>query len=126
YKVEVPYLGSLILTHSLDGSVPGLNDFPRADWPNATIVFFSFRIMVGIGALMLLIGLASLWLRWRGRLYESTWLHRSAIAMAPSGFIAVLAGWVTTEVGRQPFTVYGLLRTADSASPIEAPAVGTS
>lgn len=126
YKVEVPYLGSLILTHSLDGSVPGLNDFPREDWPNATIVFFSFRIMVGIGALMLLIGLASLWLRWRGRLYESTWLHRSAIAMAPSGFIAVLAGWVTTEVGRQPFTVYGLLRTADSASPIEAPAVGTS
>jgi cytochrome d ubiquinol oxidase subunit I len=126
YKVEIPKLGSLILTHSLDGRVPGLKDFPRDDWPNATIIFFSFRVMVGIGFLMVGLGLLSLWARWRGTLYESVLLHRLALAMGPAGFIAVLAGWITTEVGRQPFTVYGLLRTADSISPVDSSAVGTS
>jgi cytochrome d ubiquinol oxidase subunit I len=82
--------------------------------------------MVGIGVLMLLVGMWSLWARWKKTLYTSTWLHRAAIAMGPSGFVAVLAGWYTTEVGRQPFTVYGLLRTSDSLSPVEAPAVGAS
>jgi cytochrome d ubiquinol oxidase subunit I len=82
--------------------------------------------MVGLGFAMMGIGLWSLFLRWRGRLYESPWLHRAALAMGPAGFIAVLAGWITTESGRQPFTVYGLLRTADSVSPIAAPAVGAS
>jgi cytochrome d ubiquinol oxidase subunit I len=90
------------------------------------IIFWTFRIMVGIGFLMLGIGLLSLWMRWRGRLYQSRLLHVWALAMGPSGFIAVLAGWFTTEVGRQPFTVYGLLRTADSASPLAAPAVASS
>src|SRR5690606_17682103 len=85
-----------------------------------------FRIMVAIGFAMLGIGLWSLLARWRGRLYDWHWLHRAAIAMGPSGFVAVIAGWVTTEVGRQPWTVYGLLRTADSASPLAAPAVGAS
>lgn len=126
YKIEVPKLGSLILTHSLDGRVPGLKDFPREDWPNATIVFFSFRIMVGIGFLMLAIGLWSLYLRRRGRLADTPVFHRAAVAMGPTGFIAVLAGWITTEVGRQPYTVYGLLRTSDSISPVDAPAVATS
>ncbi|MBA5775897.1 cytochrome ubiquinol oxidase subunit I [Stappia sp. F7233] len=126
YKVEVPALGSLILTHSLDGTVPGLKDFPREDWPNATIVFYSFRVMVGLGFLMAALGLASLVARWRGVLSESALLHRFTLIMGPSGFIAVLAGWITTEVGRQPFTVYGLLRTEDSVSPIAAPAVATS
>ncbi len=126
YKIELPYLGSLILTHSLDGVVPGLNEFPREDWPNATIIFFTFRIMVGMGLLMFTVGLWSLAMRWRGSLYDSRLLHKAVVAMGPSGFIAVLAGWITTEVGRQPYTVYGLLRTEHSASPIDASAVGTS
>jgi cytochrome d ubiquinol oxidase subunit I len=90
------------------------------------IPFWSFRIMVGMGFLMLGLGLLSLWMRWRGTLYESRLLHMFAVAMAPSGFIAVLAGWITTETGRQPFTVYGLLRTVDAASPLAAPAVASS
>ncbi|WP_083841553.1 cytochrome ubiquinol oxidase subunit I [Pseudovibrio sp. FO-BEG1] len=126
FKVEIPYLSSIILTHSLDGVVPGLNEFPREDWPPAAIVFVSFRIMVGIGVLMLLVGLWGLWSRVRGRLYESEWLQRASMVMGPAGFIAVIAGWTTTEVGRQPYTVYGLLRTADSVSPVEAPAVWAS
>ncbi len=126
YKIGIPYLGSLILTHSLDGRVPGLNEFPPEDRPNATIVFFSFRIMVGIGILMATMGFISLYLRWKGRLYDVPLFHRVAVACGPIGIIAVLAGWVTTEVGRQPFTVYGLLRTSDSISPIAAPAVAGS
>jgi cytochrome d ubiquinol oxidase subunit I len=82
--------------------------------------------MIAIGFAMLGLGLWGLYLRARGRLYEAPLFHRAAILMAPTGFIAVLAGWITTEVGRQPFTVYGLLRTADSLSPVEAPAVATS
>jgi cytochrome bd ubiquinol oxidase subunit I len=90
------------------------------------IPFWSFRIMVGMGLLMLTLGLFSLWTRWRGRLYDSRLLHIFAIAMGPAGFVAVIAGWVTTETGRQPFTVFGLLRTTESASPLAAPAVGSS
>ena len=90
------------------------------------IVFWSFRVMVALGFAMLGIGAWSLWARWRGRLFEAPWLHRAALAMAPSGLIAVLAGWITTEVGRQPYTVYGMLRTAESAAPLDAAAVGTS
>lgn len=116
----------MILTHSLDGEVKGLTAFPRADWPNVNIVFWTFRIMVGIGFAMLGIGLWSLLVRWRSSLTEARWLQRAAVAMGPAGFVAVLCGWITTEVGRQPFTVYGLLRTADSHSPIAAAAVGTS
>ncbi|MEM9027246.1 MAG: cytochrome ubiquinol oxidase subunit I [Pseudomonadota bacterium] len=126
FAVQIPKLGSYILTHDWDGEVKGLKAWPKEDRPNAAIVFWSFRIMVGIGFLMVALGLWSLWLRYRGRLFEAPWLHRAAIVMGPSGFVAVLAGWITTEVGRQPYTVYGLLRTADSASPIDAPAVATS
>jgi cytochrome d ubiquinol oxidase subunit I len=82
--------------------------------------------MVGIGVLMMLTGLWSLWQRFRGRLYDNDWLLRLAVLLGPSGFAAVLAGWITTEVGRQPYTVYGLLRTAQSVSPIDAQAVGAS
>jgi cytochrome bd ubiquinol oxidase subunit I len=126
YAVEIPWLGSLILTHELDGTIHGLKDWPRADWPDSPLIFWSFRVMVGLGFAMLGIGLWSLYLRWQGKLYDSPWLHRAALMMGPAGFIAVLAGWITTESGRQPFTVYGLLRTADSLSPIAAPAVGAS
>lgn len=126
YAVKVPYLSSLILTHSFDGVVPGLREFPVADRPPLGIVFFAFRSMVGIGMLMLCVGLWSLWLRYRGRLYDTPLMHRFAMLMGPSGFIAVLSGWIVTEVGRQPFTVYHLLRTADSASPIDATAIAFS
>lgn len=126
YAIGIPKLGSLILTHDPDGELKGLKDFPRENWPPAAVVFWSFRIMVGLGLLMLLIGAASLLLRPGGRLYTTPLLHRAAVLMGPSGFVAVLAGWVTTEVGRQPFTIYGLLRTADSVSPIGLPGVATS
>jgi len=99
---------------------------PRENWPPVPITFWAFRIMVGLGFLMFALGLFSLWERWRGRLYETRLLHIFAMLMGPAGFIAVIAGWVTTETGRQPFTVYGLLRTADSVSPLAAPAVGAS
>jgi cytochrome d ubiquinol oxidase subunit I len=126
FAVEIPKLGSLILTHELDGEVKGLKEWAREDRPPALIPFFTFRIMVGIGFLMLGVGAWSLWARWKRKLYTNTWLHRTALVMGPSGFVAVLAGWYTTEVGRQPYTVYGLMRTADSLSPVDAPAVGAS
>ncbi len=126
YAVEVPKLGSLILTHEWDGEVKGLEAFPKEDWPNAAIVFWSFRIMVGLGFLMAGLGVWSLWLRLRGQLYTNQMIRKAAVVLTPAGFIAVLAGWVTTEVGRQPYTVYGLLRTTESVAPIDAPAVGAS
>jgi cytochrome d ubiquinol oxidase subunit I len=126
YAVAIPHLGSLILTHSWDGEVKGLADWPRADWPNVTILFFAFRIMVGLGLAMIGLGLWSLWHRWRGTLFAARWLQRAATLMGPAGFVALLAGWFVTEAGRQPYTVYGLLRTADSVSPLAAPAVASS
>jgi cytochrome d ubiquinol oxidase subunit I len=124
--VEIPHLGALILTHSWNGAVRGLKSFPRQDWPPAPYVFWSFRVMVGLGLLMAATGVWSLVQRFRGRLYNSAWLLHAAVVMAPAGFLAVLAGWTTTEVGRQPFSVYGMLRTADSVSPVALPAVATS
>jgi len=126
YAIDIPKLGSLILKHSPDAPMDGLDTVPRENWPPVPITFWSFRIMVGMGFLMFALGLFSLWERWRGRLFERRLLHIFAMLMGPAGFIAVIAGWVTTETGRQPFTVYGLLRTADSASPLAAPAVGSS
>ncbi|GBR44803.1 cytochrome ubiquinol oxidase subunit I [Neokomagataea thailandica] len=126
YRVELPLVGSLILTHSLDGKVPGLKDYPKDIRPYSPLLFFSFRIMVALGMLMVLVGLWSLWLRWKGRLYNTALLHRVALLMSPAGFIALLCGWITTEVGRQPFTVYGLLRTDESASPISLGSIETS
>ncbi len=123
FSVEIPKASSLILKHSLDAPLKGLDTVARENWPHVGIVFWAFRIMVGLGMLMLLLGLVSLFLRWRGTFYSSKLLHRFALAMGPAGFIAVLAGWTVTESGRQPFTVYGLLRTIDSASPLAAPAV---
>lgn len=126
YKVEIPLLSSIILTHSLDAPLQGLDAFPEADRPKSAMIFWTFRIMVAIGFGMLGIGLWSAWARWKRKLYDAPWLHRAAVLMAPSGFLAVLCGWITTEVGRQPFTVYGLLRTGDSAAPLQADAVGAS
>ena len=116
YAVEIPYLGSLILTHSLDKQVPALKEFPPEDRPNSTIVFWSFRVMVGLGFLMIFTGLFSLWLRRGGKMYTSRPFLYLALWMGPSGLIAILAGWFTTEIGRQPWVVYGLMRTADASS----------
>ncbi len=117
YTIQIPRLGSLILTHSLDGTVRGLRDFPADQRPPVALPFFAFRIMVGIGLLMMAMVAASWWLRWRGRLYDHALFLQACQLIAPLGFIAVLAGWTTTEVGRQPWIVYGLMRTADAVSP---------
>jgi cytochrome d ubiquinol oxidase subunit I len=126
YAIEVPNLSSLILKHALDAPLAGLDTIPRENWPPVPITFWSFRIMVGLGFLILGLGLLSLWMRVNGQLYRSRLLHLLAMAMGPAGFLAVLAGWITTETGRQPFTVFGLLRTADAVSPLAAPAVASS
>jgi cytochrome d ubiquinol oxidase subunit I len=117
YVISVPDLGSLILTHDPNGTVRGLKDFPADQRPPVAIPFFAFRIMVGIGLLMLALVATSWWLRWKGRLFETPWFLGLCVLASPLGFLAVLAGWAVTEVGRQPWTVYGLLRTADSVSP---------
>jgi cytochrome bd ubiquinol oxidase subunit I len=126
YALKVPLLGSLILTHNLTTPLKGLKDFAPEDRPPSTLIFWTFRIMVAMGFAMLAVGLWAGLARLRGRLFASPWLLRAAFVMGPSGFLAVLCGWITTEVGRQPFTIYGLLRTADSASPLEASSVGAS
>ena len=123
YALEIPYAGSLILTHELEGEVPGLDAFPEDERPPVSVVFWAFRVMLSMGFLMAGVGLWSGLARWRGTLYDSRALHRAAVAMGPAGFVAVLAGWITTEVGRQPYVIYGHLRTVDAASPIAAPAV---
>jgi len=105
------------LTHDLDGEVKGLKDFPADQRPPVAIPFFAFRIMVGCAGLMLGLVLLGGWLRWQGRLYDTPLFLRLAQFAAPLGFVAVIAGWCVTEVGRQPWTVYGLLRTAQSVSP---------
>jgi len=126
YEVAIPHLGSLILKHDPFAPLPGLDDFAPDKRPPVAIVFWSFRLMVALGFAMLGLGVWGLWARLRGKLYDWKWLHRTAVAMGPAGFVAVIAGWVTTEVGRQPYTIYGLLLTADSRSPIAAPAVAAS
>ncbi len=126
HSIELPKLGSLVLTGKTDGAVRGLDAFPRSDWAPVNIVFWSFRLMVGIGVAMAGLGLWSLYARARGTLYATPWLHRAAVLLGPAGFVAVIAGWVTTESGRQPFTVFHLLRTVHSVSPLQAPAVAAS
>ena len=126
HTVEIPRLSSLILKHDLDAPLAGLDSVPPENRPPVKVVFWSFRVMVGLGLLMFTLGACSLLARAAGKLYEWRWLKRFAVMMGPAGFIAVIAGWITTEVGRQPFTVYGLMRTAESASPLAAPAVGAS
>ena len=126
YAIEIPKLGSLILKHDLNAPMAGLESIPEDLRPPVGIVFWAFRIMVGLGFAMLGLGLWSLMARLRKRLYDSSILHRCAVLLGPSGFVAVLAGWTTTEVGRQPFTIYGLLRTAQSAAPLDAPVVAAS
>jgi cytochrome d ubiquinol oxidase subunit I len=126
YEIAIPKIGSWVLTHAFDGVVPGLKEVPPDERPPVWPVFFSFRIMVGIGFAMLGIGLWSLYLRWKGTLFTNRLFLTAAMIMTPSGFGAVLFGWFTAEIGRQPYVVYGHLRTADAVSPIAAGAVTAS
>ena len=126
YAFGIPKLSSLILKHELDAPLAGLDTIADDEQPPVFMVFWAFRIMVAIGMGMMAVGVWSLFARWRGKLYDWRWLHRAALVMAPSGFLAVLCGWITTEVGRQPYVIYNFLRTADAASPLAAPAVATS
>ena len=126
FEIAIPYAGSLILTHELDGEVKGLKEAKPEDRPPVFIVFITFRVMLAVGFLMFGVAMLGLWMRWRGRLYTSRSLQRLAVACVPLGFVGVIAGWMTAEVGRQPWTVQGLLRTADSVSPVPAGAVAAS
>ncbi|MEN8821319.1 MAG: cytochrome ubiquinol oxidase subunit I, partial [Abyssibacter sp.] len=127
FEVGIPRLASLILTHDPDGVVQGLTEVPAEDRPPVAPVFFSFRVMVGIGLLFLLLAYVGVWLLWRRRLYVQRSYLRALIAASPLGFFAVIAGWLTTEIGRQPWVVAGLMRTADSGSPtVQASEVATS
>lgn len=126
YAIEVPRLGSIVLTHTLDGQVPGLTEYAPRDRPNSAIVFWSFRIMAGLGTVMMILGLWGAWCRWRGQLYTSPLLLRFAMLMGPSGLVAILAGWYTTEIGRQPWIVYGVMRTEDAVSNHSAVALSST
>lgn len=116
YKIEIPDLGSIILTHSLTQQIPPLKSFAPEDRPNSTIIFWTFRIMAGLGMLMILSGFVGAYLRKRGTMYTNKTFLRFMLCMGPAGLIALLAGWITTEVGRQPWVVYGLQRTKDAVS----------
>ncbi len=125
-ELAVPKIGSLVVTGSFEGGIKGLKEWPREDRPPVGIVFWSFRIMFAIGMLMLFIGWFGAWQAWRDTLERQRWFLQLCFLSGPLGFIAVIAGWIVAEVGRQPWTVYGLLRTVDSVSPVTAEAVGTS
>jgi cytochrome d ubiquinol oxidase subunit I len=118
FEIKIPYGAALILTHDPFGRFPGLKDFPKEDRPPVIPVFFGFRIMVGIGLLLIATGFVGAWLWWRDRLFEARWYLKAVSWMWPLGFIAILAGWTVTETGRQPFVVFGILRTADATSPV--------
>jgi len=126
YALQIPKLSSMILYRDWNAPVAGLDTVPDDEQPPVAIVFWSFRIMLAIGFAMMAIGLWALIQRLRGKLYQDRWLHLAAVPMGLSGYIAVLAGWVTTEVGRQPYVVYGLMRTSDAISPVDAPAIEAS
>lgn len=126
FALEIPVLGSLILTHSLDKQIPAMKSFPKEDRPNSTVIFWTFRIMVVLGLLMILTGVWSLWLRYKKQLYTCRPFLIFLTCMGPAGLIAMLAGWVTTEMGRQPWVVYGVMRTVDAVSPITVPQITIS
>ncbi|WP_232629958.1 cytochrome ubiquinol oxidase subunit I [Methylobacterium sp. Leaf118] len=126
FEIAIPHAASLYLTHSWNGYVQGLKAVPAADRPYVPLVFFAFRIMVGIGIVLLILAIVGGVLRWRGRLFTTRWFQLAAMAATPLGFIAVIAGWTVTETGRQPYVVYGHLRTADAVAPIAPGAVLTS
>jgi cytochrome d ubiquinol oxidase subunit I len=126
WQVSIPKLGSLITAGSADASVKGLKDFAPRDRPPVFIVFWAFRIMVGLGLAMIGLGLWGVWLWRRGGPERSRAFLWAATAMGPSGFVAVVAGWTVAEVGRQPWVIWGVMRTAGAASPVTAHEVSLS
>jgi cytochrome d ubiquinol oxidase subunit I len=126
FEIGIPKGASLIIKHDPNGLFPGLKDFPRDERPPVWPVFFAFRVMVAVGLAMLAIGFAAGWLWWRGRLFSSPRFLKVVGYAWPLGFVGILAGWFTTEIGRQPWVAYGILRTADAASPVSAAAVAVS
>jgi cytochrome bd ubiquinol oxidase subunit I len=126
FEITIPNLSSLILTHSLNGEVRGLKNWPMKDQPPVAPVFFAFRIMVGLGMLMIATGLTALVLYFKKRLFETRWFHLWCMIMTPAGFVAVVAGWLVTEIGRQPYVVYDVLRTAQSTSPLAVSPIAIS
>ena len=123
YALSIPHGSSLILTHKLNGLFPGLKSVPPADRPPVPIVFFAFRVMLGLGLLMIAAALFGAFLWWRGSLFETRWYLRIMAQCWWVGFVAVIAGWVVTESGRQPWIVEGVLRTADANSPVPGQSV---
>lgn len=126
FQISIPGIGNAIQNLPRDEVVKGLDSWPREDQPPPFIPFFGFRIMVGLGLLMIGLGGVGAILIFRRRLFDTPWFLRFCVAMGPSGFIAVLAGWMVTEVGRQPWVVQGVLKTRDAVSPITAGEVATS
>ena len=126
YAIEIPKLSSLILTHDLNGEVKGLKEWHPDERPPVAVVFWSFRVMVGIGIMMVLTGVIAAVLFFRKRLFNTRWFQWWCMALTPAGFIAVLAGWFVTEVGRQPYVAYGVMKTADAVSPVIGPHVALS
>jgi cytochrome d ubiquinol oxidase subunit I len=126
YELAIPNLASFINTHHWEGRLVGLKSVPAADRPVVASVFYNFRVMVCIGFLLLAIAFYGSWLRWRGRLYETRWFLKLCVLVAPLGFISTIAGWMVAESGRQPWAIYGLMRTADTVSLIPKSQVATS
>jgi cytochrome d ubiquinol oxidase subunit I len=120
FAAGIPYLGSIWLTHSLTGRVDGLKNTPRDHQPTMAWVFYGFRVMYGTALIMFGVCVVSLWLRWQGRLFTTRWFLRALVVMTPSGVIATLGGWYVAETGRQPWVIYGILRTVDAVSPVPA------
>lgn len=119
-EIGTPVLGSIWLTHSLDGRVEGLKNTPRENQPRMAWVFYGFRTMYVIALVMFTLAVISLWLRFRRKLFSTRWFLKALVVMTPSGVLATLGGWYTAEIGRQPFVIYGMLRTADAVSPVPA------
>jgi cytochrome d ubiquinol oxidase subunit I len=124
WPIDIPHLGSLILTHSWNGEIQGLREVPPRDRPYVPIVFFAFRAMVGIGLALFALSILGAYLRWRGHLFTERWFLIALVIASPLSFLAIISGWIVTEAGRQPWVVYGALRTADAASPLVAANVG--
>ncbi len=126
FEISIPRGASFIITHDADGLFPGLKDFAPENRPGVARVFYAFRLMVGIGLLVIAMALLGGWLWWRGRIFDSPWYLKLAGYCWPLGFIAIISGWIVTESGRQPWVVHGVLRTVDASSPVAAGAIATS
>ena len=125
-QLGIPYFGSILATHNLSGTVPGLRDTPGPDRPTMFWTFYGFRVMFLLGLVILALACTSLWLRVRGQLFGARWFARWSLWMLPAGFVCIIGGWTTAETGRQPWVVYGLIRTVDAVSPLSTAAFAAS